>query len=134
MNQKILQFAVITVVLCCSLLIGINGCSTATVQQPTPQTPATQAQGQDIRVVSSINENHSHSVIIKWQDIVDANKSVTYTTTENGTPSHSHTLTLTAQNFEDIKLGKTITVTCDPPKPDVITVVSDHVHQFVIKK
>lgn len=127
MNQKIFQCIVLTVVLCASLLLGINGCSA------TASAPTSQIQQKDITVVSSIAENHAHNLTIKWEDIVDANKTVVYTTTENGTPLHSHTVTLSPQNFKDIAAGKTVTVTSAPPAPGIV-VVSNHVHVFVIKK
>ena len=125
MNQKILWCFVLTVILSTSLFLGLNGCSSAA--------PVSKTEETDVVVTSSLNENHSHNITIDWIDIFDANRSVTYTTLENGTPTHTHTVLITIQNFKDIKQGKTVTVTSSPPTPG-FAVVSNHIHQFAIKK
>lgn len=125
MNQKILQCVIITVILGTSLLIGINGCSAAA--------PTSKIQETDIVVTSSINENHTHQITVKWTDIVYTPSSVTYITTEAGTPYHTHTLRPLKTDFEAIKQGKTVKVTSSMPKPGAV-VASNHVHEFVIKK
>ena len=83
MNFKLFQCAILTIALSASLLTGLNGCSSAA---PTSSTP--QMRSEDFIVISSSGENHSHSIIVKWGDINDANRNVAYTTTVNGTPPH----------------------------------------------
>lgn len=128
MNLKVFQCAILTIALSASLLAGLNGCSTA---EPATSTP--QMRQEDFVVISSLSENHGHSIIVKWEDINKANINVVYTSTVNGTPSHSHKVVISDLNFKDIKAGKTITVKSNPPIPDVI-VVSNHTHEFVIKR
>jgi hypothetical protein len=134
MNRKVLQLIVIAIILSTSLLIGTLGCGNRNSSGSTPTSTQITKEGQDIQVTSAASENHSHIVTIKWSDIYDSNRTSIYTTTENGTIPHVHSLTLSPQNFVDVKQGKTITVTSGTPVASGVGVVANHVHKFVIRR
>jgi hypothetical protein len=134
MNRKMLLSVVVAISLSASLLIGTIGCGNSGSASNTPSSTPMIKEGKDIQETSAVSENHSHIVTIKWSDIFDANKNAIYTTTENGTTPHVHSLTLTPQNFADIKNGKAITVTSGTPVASGTGVVANHVHKFVIKR
>ncbi|HEX7476012.1 MAG TPA: hypothetical protein VF318_08620 [Dehalococcoidales bacterium] len=79
----------------------------------------------DFRVTSSVTANHTHNVTISGTDVDNPPASKTITT--DGT-SHTHTITLTQQDYQSLKNGQAITVTTSasgtPP----------HTHTFTIQK
>ena len=79
----------------------------------------------DITVTSSVSAGHSHQVTISGADINNpptGGKTIS-TTYVN---SHTHTITLTQQDYQTIKNGGTVTVTTSE--------VNGHTHTFTIKK
>jgi hypothetical protein len=104
---KILLKVIVVVTL---LVIGL-GCSAATP---------------DFTVTSSIDNNHSHKVVIAGSD-VDNPPAADKTITSDGA-SHTHTIKLTMQNYQAIKAGQQVTVTSSSNGP------TPHTHTFAIKK
>ena len=91
---------------------------------------ATSGATGDITVTSSVTLGHTHQVTISGADIDNppvGGRTITTTTyTDAYYNSHSHTITLTQQDFQTIKDGGTVTVTTN--------VVNDHTHTFTIHK
>ena len=130
MRRNTWQHIILLIILSASMLIGMNGCGGGT----TPTSTSQSEEGNDIKVTSSVSESHTHDVTIPWTDVEDANRTSTYTSTENGATPHTHSVIVSAQNLAAVKQGKTVTVTSGIPKAAGIGVVSNHTHQFVIKK
>jgi hypothetical protein len=134
MERKVLQPIVVIMLLSAFFIAGTSGCAVSNTGGSTVTSEQITREGQDIQVTSALSENHSHTVTIKWSDIYDSNRTSIYTTAENGSTPHVHSLTLSPQNFTDIKQGKTITVTSGTPVASGVGVVANHVHKFVIKR
>ncbi len=75
--------------------------------------------------VSSVTGDHSHQVTISGSDI-DNPPAGGRTITTTYVNYHSHTITLTQQDFQTIKDGGTVNVTTSE--------ASGHTHTFTIKK
>ncbi len=81
----------------------------------------------DFTVTSSTDLNHSHRVIISGDDLDDPPVQKTLTTTRDGGVPHTHTITLTKQEYEAIKKGQEIAVVSSA-FPD-----NNHTHTFDIQ-
>jgi hypothetical protein len=78
----------------------------------------------DITVTSSVSAGHSHQITISGADINNPSTQKTISTTYVN--FHTHTITLTQQDYQTIKNGGTVTVTTSE--------VNGHTHTFTIKK
>ena len=91
---------------------------------------ATSGTTSDIMVTSSATPGHSHQVTISGADIDNpptGGKTIATTTyVDSYYNSHSHTITLTQQDYQPIKNGGTVTVATSE--------VNGHTHTFTIKK
>ena len=76
-------------------------------------------------VTSSVDNNHSHNAVISGADV--DNPPAQKTITSDGA-NHTHTITLTKQNYEAIKQGQEVTVTSSSNG------ATPHTHTFTIKK
>jgi len=84
------------------------------------------AQAGDITVISTVTNSHSHSITIKAADLT-AGVDKTYTTTTDGAIPHSHTLTITAAQFNDVNANKTDNISTNAD-------ATAHTHEFPVKK
>ncbi len=87
--------------------------------------PAPAAAG-DFTVTSTLNNGHTHDITVRAADLA-AGASITYTSTVGGAIPHSHTVTLTPANINDINTGKTDNVSSNPD-------ATGHSHDWAIKK
>ena len=79
----------------------------------------------DFTVTSSVDNNHSHKIIISGTD-VDKPPDTKIITSDGA--NHTHTIKLVKQDYQSIKAGQEITLvsSSDGPVP--------HTHTFKIKK
>ena len=121
MNRREFLFATGCAAVALPLATALSGCGGG---GGTPATTATTAG--DFTITSSTTgATHEHSITIKAADLT-AGLQVVYTSTQNGSGPHSHTVTVTPEQFTDINAGKS----------DNISSSTDfgHHHDFPIKK
>ncbi len=94
-----------------------------------PSSPGTVGTA-DIVVTSTVSLNHTHQIRVKGSDVDTppvADKTIDTTTYGTaGYGGHSHTVTLTPQDYQTIQGGGQVTVTT--------SVVESHTHDFTISK
>jgi hypothetical protein len=81
--------------------------------------------------LSTVNEGHTHSVCVPTSDMTSPPATgVTYTSSNDG--SHTHTITLTAEQLSSIASGQSVAVTSTSdvdPKTQMA-----HTHDWIITK
>ena len=78
------------------LLINSMGCRTPT---------------EDFTVNSTEREGHTHQITIIGQDVDSLREERILTTTEAGTPAHTHTIKLNRHHFETLNYGRLVGAT-----------------------
>jgi hypothetical protein len=86
-------------------------------------TPVTVRLNTAVGSQSSVTMGHQHSVSIPAADLTAAPVAHAYTTSSSGTPAHTHTLSLTANEIQQLAAGKALMKTTDPD-------ASGHQHSF----
>ena len=102
------------------VIMAVGSAASSILAACTPAPPTT-----DIRVTSSVDANHSHSITIPGADLDSPPPQKTYT---SDGASHKHDVTLTRANFDALKNRETVTVTSNATGP------TPHTHVFTIKK
>jgi hypothetical protein len=83
-----------------------------------------------VETTSTVNADHTHTVCVLTTNLTTPPATVTYTTSNVG--SHTHTVMLTMAQLTMINGGQTVTVTSSTD-PDPINGMA-HSHDFMIKK
>ncbi len=87
---------------------------------------AAPAAGGDFTVTSTPdNTGHQHAITVRAADLA-AGVQVTYTSTATGSTIHTHTVTLTPAQINDINGGKTDSISS--------SIDLGHAHDFPVKK
>ena len=107
------------------LIITEIGCSD---DEPDSSTDPVENRAETFSTTSSVNDNHSHTITIQFLNVdnppADGN---TVTSSENS--NHTHTIMLTQKQFQDLAVGKTLTVVSSSSSGSYLS----HTHSFSIK-
>jgi hypothetical protein len=120
MKRRVFPVAIMAIImLFSSVLFYTAGCTGLPLTEPLP--------GNDVTVTSSEIMGHVHSVVVRYVDMTKFPEFVTYATTRGGPGYHSHSVSLTRDDFVLLAEVREITIKSG------VAMEYDHYHEFVIK-